>query len=134
MKSSDNLIFPKNGRPLISLKVLRKYLDPSQIADVEGLRKRLLEKMPDLQEKFNKKSKYLGYRRKDESDCLYLYLQRKRIVVDLRIDPQLLNGFEVKHRENYQGKSGWLTGWRIPYMDFVVSTMLKPRISEVASV
>jgi len=80
MKSScKNLVFPTNDHQLISPDVLRQYLDSSQIANVEGLRARLLKGVANLQEKFNKNSKYLGYYRcrPDRSDSLYLFLQKE---------------------------------------------------------
>lgn len=83
------------------------------------IRKSLLEKVPDLGEKFNPTGLYFGYRVGNRKDQAYIYVQKKNLIIDLCISRNFTTelkkpGFEVKHRDNFQGRAGWLTGWRIP--------------------
>lgn len=79
----------------------------------------LLKKVPDLGEKFNRAGLYFGYRVGNSKDKAYIYTQKKNLVLDLCLNrsftPEIeMLGFEVKYRNNFQGRAGWLTGWRIP--------------------
>jgi len=84
------------------------------------LRKRLAATCQGLQEKLNPRGRYLGYARRGRSDVLYVYLQRQRLVIDIRLPADRAGqvrrlGFDVRPRLNYQGRAGWLTGIRVPY-------------------
>lgn len=149
MKRSSNLIYPDSGQRIISDKQIVRFLKKErQIEAVRMLRKSLSDEIRDLREKFNSNSKYFGYKRvtseETKPDCLYIYLQNERFVVDIRLprdetEKRLRTGrpgrfqFEVRPRNNFQYQSGWLTGWLIPYEDlnngerkeFVLRIMLK---------
>ncbi len=84
------------------------------------IRTALASGCPELMEKSNPNSQYLGYARGNASDAAYIYVQRKGLVIDLdvsvdRVEQLTVLGFEVKPRENFQAKAGWLTGLRVPY-------------------
>lgn len=83
------------------------------------IRKSLMEKVPDLSEKFNQAGLYFGYRVGNRKDKAYIYVQKKNLVIDLCISRNFTtelkkHGFGVKYRDNFQGRADWLTGWRIP--------------------
>jgi hypothetical protein len=49
-----------------------------------------------------------------------MYVQKKRLLIDVRVSNDRSEelgseGFEVKHRNNYQGRAGWLTGLLVPH-------------------
>ena len=95
--------------------VLKGY--PRQLVD--QLRKRLAAEYPKLREKINRKSKYLGYAN-GGSDAMYVYVQKKRLLIDLRLSSDMTDdvrrlGFKVKPRDSYQSKAGWLTGLIVPH-------------------
>ena len=109
---------------------LKKY--PVDLA--LAVRGRLLRKVEGLTEKFNRKSRYFGYRRAGGSDVVYLYVQKKGLRIDVRVsrgyeDTLRRAGFEVHYSDNFQGKAGWLTGWHVPHVTrktaFVVELILK---------
>lgn len=87
------------------------------------IRSELSKVIPSLIEKFNRRQRgqyYFGYCRGGPPDRLYIYFQRRKLVVDVALDSahanQLISiGFGVSLRKNWQGKIGWLTGWNIPY-------------------
>jgi len=96
------------------------------------IRKELLKSVPGVTEKFNGNSRYFGYR--DDKDRIYIYIQKKQLVIDLCISPDfastLINhGFKVKPRDNFQGQNGWLTGWQVPHtrtdINFIVKSLNK---------
>ncbi len=71
-------------------------------------------------EKSNPKGKYLGYANGSASDAAYIYVQKEVLRIDLDVSPQRAEeltplGFEVKQFDNFQARSGWLTGLRVPY-------------------
>lgn len=64
--------------------------------------------------------RYLGYARKGTRDSVYVYVQEKQLVLDLRLsaeraDEVRRSGLKVRPRNNYQGRAGWLTGVRVPH-------------------
>ncbi len=84
------------------------------------LRSQLAKSCPQLREKLNPNSRYLGYGTVGESDALYVYVQKKQIVIDIRLPADRAGelrplGFDVRPRNNYQAKAGWLTGLRVPH-------------------
>ena len=95
--------------------VLRGY--PQEL--VGELRKRLASEFPNLREKINRNSRYLGYSN-GRSDAMYVYVQKKNLLIDIRLSVDLADdlrrqGFEVRPRDNFQAKVGWLTGFIVPY-------------------
>lgn len=97
------------------------------------IRERLASKFPTLREKFNPGRPYLGYAT-GRSDAAYVYVQKERLLIDLRIsadraDEIIAAGFEVKPRDNFQGKQGWLTGLYVPHdskrLDEVVDLLVE---------
>lgn len=120
---SDGLLSDEN------LTELRGY--PSDLW--RYLRERLASRCPNLREKFNPKSRYLGYANK-RSDAVYVYIQKQGLRIDLRLaadqaDELRSRGFEIRSNDNYQSKSGWLTGLRVPHdttqQDEIVNLMLE---------
>jgi len=98
------------------IKGLRRY--PTGL--ILDLRRRLAAACPGLCEKFNPRVRYLGYSRKGESDSVYMHVQKRRLVLDLRLsaeraDEVRQSGLQVKPRMNYQGMAGWLTGVLVPH-------------------
>ena len=94
------------------------------------IRKALLEKVPDLVEKFNPTSLYFAYRVRNSKGRAKICVQKKILIIDLYINRNFTKelkqaGFEVKHRNNFQGRAGWLTGWRIPQSTQNLKPVLK---------
>lgn len=95
--------------------VLKGY--PQEL--VAGLRKRLAADCPELREKINRNRRYLGYSN-GGSDAMYVYVSKNHLLIDIRLSADLSDdlrraGFEVRPRDNYQGKAGWLTGLIVPH-------------------
>jgi hypothetical protein len=112
------LVIPSDG--LLSDEVLATGLGGRPPELVLWLRRRLAAKCRGIKENLNPRSRYLGYARRGRSDALYVYLQRQRLVIDIRLPADRASqvrrlGFEVRPRLNYQGRAGWLTGIRVPY-------------------
>ena len=83
------------------------------------LRRRLKEACPDLREKHNATGQYFGYAVGMRPDALYIYVQKKGLVLDLdmsrsRMEGIAAMGFEIRPRDNFQHRQGWLTGLRVP--------------------
>lgn len=86
---------------------------------LEKIRKRLKNTVRGLCEKFNRDSRYFGFRKGKDADRVYIYVQKKGLRIDLCIDRKYENelrraGFIVDYVNNYQGQAGWLTGWKMP--------------------
>jgi hypothetical protein len=116
---------PRSGEPGESLvhepsdDLVRDVLRGYALEVLMELRKRLKAVFPDLREKYNRAGRYFGYATGFNRDALYVYVQKRRLVLDLRVPPEHANalaeqGFEVRPRNNFQGKAGWLTGLRVP--------------------
>ena len=97
------------------------------------LRDRLVSELPGLREKLNFNSKYLGYANENRSDALYVYIQKKQLVLDVRVSKDdaeklRIQGFKVNPRNNYQCRTGWLTGLAVPHdtnkLDVIVELAL----------
>ena len=87
---------------------------------VDRIRSGLVAGCPGLMEKANPKRRYLGYAKGEGSDAAYIYFQKKGLVIDVRVSADRVKGgrvlgLEVRPRENYQWRAGWLTGVRVPY-------------------
>ena len=98
------------------------------------VREKLQKKIPGITEKFNSNSRYFGYWIGDDKDRVYIYVQKKKLVIDLCISSDYATalkkqGFKVKPRDNFQGQAGWLTGWYVPHsttkVDYVVNRLCK---------
>ena len=99
---------------------LDKVFEDKEMSCINMLREKLIIRFPDLREKVNKSSQYFGFATGNSSDSLYLYLQKKRMVMDINIprsmeEKLLTKNFTIIERRNYQYKMGWITGVRIDY-------------------
>ena len=70
---------------LVKDVVWKKILQSYPTTLIKTIRQRLIAEIPNLNEKFNTKSRYFGYYTKDNEDRLYIYVQREKLVVDLCI-------------------------------------------------
>ena len=116
--ATDNLVVQEKG--LLSDKVLSSGLRGYPTDLVFALRSRLAAACPRIREKFNFNSRYVGYGLTNSSDVLYVYVQKKGLLIDIRLSADRADevrrlGFEVRPRDNYQGKAGWLTGLFVPH-------------------
>jgi len=119
-KKAIHVIYTENS--LVADKVwelkLRRY--PSSVVCLFCLiRAALVERVPGITEKFNSNSRYFGYRIGTDKDRAYIFVQKKKLVIDLCIRRSFTKelrrlGFEVKFRNSFQGRAGWLTGWQVP--------------------
>jgi hypothetical protein len=91
---------------------------------VSWLRNRLAEHCPQLRETRNARSRYLGYANAAGKSAFFIYIQpaKKRLKIDLNAQPApekarelKTRGFLIEHRDNFQAKQGWLTGWVVPF-------------------
>ena len=116
-KSSGNVVIADAG--LLPNELLWDVLKGYPQELVGDLRKRLAAEFPKLREKINRNSRYLGYSN-GGSDAMFVYVRKGDLLIDVRLSADLADdlrqlGFEVKPRDNYQGKSGWLTGLIVPH-------------------
>jgi hypothetical protein len=117
-RTSPNVTRSFSG--LLPDNVWNPYLTDFDALRVSFLRHGLVANVPGLCESFNKKvPRYFGYFKKNERDNLYIYIQKKKLVVDINLNPNFANylislGFTVSLRRNLQERDGWLTGWDIP--------------------
>jgi len=124
-RMSKNVV--ESGTGLLADEDWQPGLEGYPVELVCRIRRDLARRLPNLREKFNRNSRYLGYGLVGGADRAYIYLQKKGLVIDLCLDPKLAKeiealGFQVKSRENFQGRTGkWITGWRIP-PDFEAET------------
>ena len=106
-------------RGLLNDTIWRCTLKNYPISLICLIRERLLKKIPGLTEKFNSNSRYFGYWTGDDKDRVYIYVQKKQLVIDLYISNYATTlkkqGFKIKPRNNFQGQKGWLTGWHVPH-------------------
>ena len=115
---TDNVITADAGlldTPTIQEKIPGRPLDLAF-----RIRDQLASRFPELREKLNCNSRYLGYTNGRGSDALYVYIQKKQLLLDIRVSKEeaenLRNkGVTVVPRNNYQSKAGWLTGVLIPH-------------------
>lgn len=115
--------------PEEQLSGLQKYASEP----LRYIRQQLAAKCSNLREKFNPRSRYLGYS-VGGSDAAYIYIQKKRLLIDLKLSSDIADeirsrGFKVQPRNNFQGRNGWLTGLIVPYdcfnRDDVVDLLLE---------
>jgi len=116
-KNSGNVVIADAG--LLPDGLLWDLLKGYPQGLVNELRKRLAEEFPRLREKINRNQRYLGYSN-GGSDAMYVYVRKNYLVVDIRLSAELVDdlrrvGLEVKPRDNFQAKIGWLTGLIVPH-------------------
>jgi len=117
-EQGSTIISAESG--LLAEAVLQEGLSGYPLDTVLELRRLLAAKCSGIREKFNPKSRYLGYANGPGSYALYVYVQKKKLVVDVRVSAELQedleqSGFQVRPRDNYQAKAGWLTGLIVPH-------------------
>lgn len=83
------------------------------------LLRQLKASVPELRVKYNRRGKYLGFAAGKESDAAYVHIQKRGLVVDVRVSVERgedlkRQGFRITPRNSYQGRAGWLTGVRVP--------------------
>ena len=125
----------KNKKNEVVINILKKYLKAPEIEYICSLRKSLEKKIPGLTEAFNKnKSQYFSYWTGTDKDRVYIYVQKKRLRIDLLIsrdfEKEILQedeDFEVHHKNNFQGraKDMWMTGWYVPYSTKNINVVVK---------
>jgi len=123
-KKSKYLVCAEMG--LVDDSVWEGPLDNYPTKLIRLIRKQLKEKVPGLTEKFNTNSRYFGY--STGKDRAYIYVQKDRLRIDLDISRDFEanlkeEGFEVHFINNFQGKDGWLTGWRVPHTTSIERVM-----------
>lgn len=112
---------PVNGRTgLEDVDIIRQKLNGYPLALVIQLRDRLISAFPNLRERLNSKSRYIGYANNRQSDAVYVYVQKRRLILDIRVSNQeaqrlKMQGIRVAPRNNYQARAGWLTGVLVPH-------------------
>ena len=116
--ATDNLVVQEKG--LLPDRVLSSGLRGYATDLVFVLRSRLAAACPKLREKFNLNSRYLGYGLTNSSDVLYVYVQKRGLLIDIRLSADRADelrrmGFKLRPRDNYQAKAGWLTGLFVPH-------------------
>ena len=116
-KDSGNVVIADTG--LLPEEFLWDVLKGYPQEVVGGLRKRLAADCPKLREKINRSSRYLGYSN-GGSDAVYVYVRKNDLLIDMRVSADLSDdltrlGFEVRPRDNFQAKRGWLTGLIVPH-------------------
>ena len=116
---AENVIVPEDGG-LLADEVIADIFRGYPLDVVRKLRQGLLSVCPSLKEKANKKSRYLGYARGNRPASLFIYVQKKGLLWDVRVPPERGKelermGFEIRPRDNFQAKAGWLTGLIVPH-------------------
>jgi hypothetical protein len=94
------------------------------------IRQSLLKSIPQLAEKFNASGHYFGYRKGQDKDRVYLYMQKKCLHIDLDISRDNEKaikeaGFVVNSVKNHQYRVSWLTGWQVPHNTENIETVMK---------
>ena len=109
---TENLVFEPSD------EFLRRALNefPPEIQALAlRLRRELKRRFKSLREKYNTHTKYLGYAKGTNSDALYVHIQKSKLVLDIRVARRRAaelrrQGLQIRPRNNYQGRAGWLTG------------------------
>ena len=133
-KSSGNVVIANAG--LLPEELLWDVLKGYPQELVSELRKRLAAERPKLREKINRNSRYLGYSN-GGSDAMYVYVRKNDLRIDMRVSAELSDelsrlGLKVKHCDNFQAKSGWLTGLIVPHDTDKVADVAKLAIEALA--
>ena len=116
-KQEGNVIAKSKG--LLPEEVIRGALRDFAVDIALALRSKLKQAGRDLREKLNQRQRYLGYGLVGGSDALYVYVSKAGLCLDIRISANRAEelqqlGFQVRPRNNYQHKAGWLTGLVVP--------------------
>jgi len=95
-----------------------------------SIREQLAKQVPGLTEKFNCGSRYFGYWTGTDKDRLYIFVRKKDLSILLDVSCDCENeirsdGFEVHYINNFQGRAGWLTGWRVPHTTKNIRSIMK---------
>lgn len=127
-KKAKYVIYAENG--LLADNAWKSKLRRYPTSLVCSIRAALADRVPGVTEKFNSNSRYFGYRIETDKDRAYIYVQKKKLVVDLCISPNFTKklrhmGFKVKFRNNFQGRAGWLTGWQVPQSTLNLEPVVK---------
>jgi len=125
---SKNVTIAESG--LVDDSVWKRSLKGRPVDLICQIRQKLLDENFNLNEKFNCNSRYFGYCIGQDKDKVFIYVQKKDLRIDLCIgreneDKLTATGFNVKYVNNYQGRSGWLTGWHVPHNTKDTSTMMR---------
>lgn len=127
-KASKYVIYSERG--LLKDDQWKSHLKNRPLQLVTKIRSHLKKRIPGLADKFNYKSRYFGLRVKDDKDRIYIYVQKCKLLIDVDIDQSCSSdlekaGFQVKPRDNFQAKVGWLTGWLVPHDTEKINVVLK---------
>lgn len=114
----NHLIKLENGSA--GFDTIKQSLPGYPLNQVAIIRNKLNSEIARLQEYLNRKGRYLAYSNGTQSDALYVHIQKKRLVLDIRVSKEEAeelrrHGFDVNPKNNYQGKAGWLTGVSVPH-------------------
>ncbi|HUU15695.1 MAG TPA: DUF6141 family protein [Sedimentisphaerales bacterium] len=117
-------------RGLLEESVWKNALRGFPLGLLSSIRANLVETVPGLKEKFNRNGCYFGYWIGSEKDRVYIYIQQKNLRIDLCISRDLeedirRQGFNVHYVNNYQGRTGWLTGWKVPHSTNKIEAVMK---------
>jgi hypothetical protein len=126
-KKGKYLVLAKKG--LVEDSVWKRTLKNYPTDLVRSIRVQLLKEVPGLTEKFNTNARYFGYSTGTDKDRAYIYVQKKCLLINLNISRDSEAGlreanFEVRFIDNFQGKTGWLTGWRVPHTTSNIETVM----------
>ena len=132
LRKSKNIILSEKG--LVQDSVWKPELKNYPTKLVCLIREKLIKEMPRINEKFNTYGHYFGYWMGGSADKVYIYIQKKKLRIDLCIGREheeeiRTAGFDIEYVDNFQGRVGWLTGWHIPHdtkkMSVVIKWLLK---------
>lgn len=117
-------------RGLINDHIWQRALQGYPTSLLCSIRQELLKEVPGITESFNTNSRYFGYWVGTDEDKVYIYVQKKKLRIDLCLGRDFESfirndGFIIKYSDNYQGRNGWLTGWQVPHSTTDVKTVLK---------
>lgn len=117
-KAPSGLLVQENG--LLPEEALKAGLHGYPTDLIFYLRGRLAECCPTLRENFNPNARYLGYGLVGGSYDLFVYVRKNGLLIDIRLPVDRVEdlrsqGFDVRPRNNYQAKAGWLTGLFVPH-------------------
>lgn len=127
-KKAIYVIRAKKG--LLAKSLWQRTLQAYPTSLICSIRERYQEMSLGITEKFNSNSRYFGYWTGEDKDRVYIYVQKKKLVIDLCVRSDFATtlekqGFKVKPRGNFQGTNGWLTGWQVPHDTKKLNTVMK---------
>lgn len=128
LRKSKNVILSEKG--LVKDSVWTSEMKDYPTTLVCLIRERLVKEMPTINEKVNTYEHYFGYWKGQDEDRAYISVQKKGLRIDLCINRDNEKaikeaGFEVHFVNNFQGRAGWLTGWRVPHNTENIETVMK---------